>query len=883
MQDYLGRVDVSMDDYSQALLDSNVMQELQDRFCRAQNVYAVCFSRTQGLVTKAYGSKEEHSYLYERIDMGIYMDLMNRLISSDLESVVEADVADPHLKCCGVAVRIEDSIAAIWVVMGVIADEADEEIPDYIAVTSEERFYHCLEFLESLSKQFLQSKLKELFIEEKYQRTKEAQEEVELQLKRNEAVTSIVQQLESDEEFSVIVKDILQEVCTYLDISSASLLRYEKDNAYLDVICEYVSKSGVSYKDRGQHVPREKLPFATGKPYIISAGSMKPVEFETFFQKEAILAGVSLPIEINGKVSMYVCFVENTVDRTWENADLKFLNDVKQIIQSILSKRIAKNSLASSYASLEAILENVGCGIYVTDRFSGKILFRNQTFRDMFQNSGEDVRIQDIIGEVSETEQEFSEIFMDAEDGWYDVRHIQIHWVDGREVDLYTIYDITAKKKSQQEIERQANNDYLTGLYNRRRCEEDLAKYIAQCKEFRGNGALLYMDLDDFKHINDGLGHQYGDVLLRSISHCLQNINGIENTCYRMGGDEFTVILPYHQVHLLDQVLDEIRGIFAKPWYLKDRDSYCSISIGVVRFPESGDDVQDLIKKADIALYEAKRQGKNTVVMYDDKVELTSFRRIDMEKNLREAVINGCREFEVYYQPVVNIQSPGNPCHGAEALIRWNSENLGMVSPVDFIPLAEYLRLINPIGDFILEEACKRCKYWNDYGHPEYRININLSVVQLLQNDIAERIRNVIRRTQVKPTNITLEVTESLAISDMTRMKKVLAEIKKVGVWIALDDFGTGYSSLNHIRELPIDIIKIDRCFVVDIGKDEYSEVFVKMVTELSETLGVQVCVEGVEEDVQFDKIREMNVQFIQGYYFDKPMTAEAFEAKYLK
>ena len=234
------------------------------------------------------------------------------------------------------------------------------------------------------------------------------------------------------------------------------------------------------------------------------------------------------------------------------------------------------------------------------------------------------------------------------------------------------------------------------------------------------------------------------------------------------------------------------------------------------------------------------------------------------------------------YQPIVDVTRKSNPCVGAEALIRWNSGELGLIAPTDFIPLAEYLGLINPIGAYVLEEACKRCKYWNDMGHPDYKVNVNLSVVQLLQNDIVEQVRSVIKRTGIVPENLTLEVTEGLAINDMSRMKKILSEIRALGVRVALDDFGTGYSSLNHIREMPIDVIKIDRCFIIDIGKDEFSAAFVKMVAELAQTIGVHVCVEGVETKEQVDALKQTKIQLIQGFYFGKPLHKEEFDEKYL-
>ena len=227
------------------------------------------------------------------------------------------------------------------------------------------------------------------------------------------------------------------------------------------------------------------------------------------------------------------------------------------------------------------------------------------------------------------------------------------------------------------------------------------------------------------------------------------------------------------------------------------------------------------------------------------------------------------------------MQKNGFPCTGAEALIRWNSTELGFISPGEFIPLAEYLGLINPIGDYILREACKCCKKWNDNGYPEYKINVNLSVVQLLQNDIVESIRKAIADTGIEPHNLTLEVTESLAINDMEKMKGILGKIKELGVRIALDDFGTGYSSLNHIRELPFDVIKVDQSFIRNLEKDVYAKSFIRMVAELAEAIEVNLCVEGVETKGQFEIIAGMHVSLVQGYYFDKPMKQMEFEEKY--
>ena len=347
-----------------------------------------------------------------------------------------------------------------------------------------------------------------------------------------------------------------------------------------------------------------------------------------------------------------------------------------------------------------------------------------------------------------------------------------------------------------------------------------------------------------------------------------------------MGGDEFVIIVGPELFGDLDKVINNITSLFNKQWYLMETEYFCTMSMGIAFFPDNSVDVHEITRMADVAMYAAKRSGKNRYVYYSSEVESATAKRLDIENSMRQAVSTGIDEFIVFYQPVVNVDT--QQCTSCEALVRWDSKALGFMGPGEFIPLAEYLGPINPIGEHVLAEAAKYCKYWNDMGHPEYKVNVNLSVVQLLQNDIVKKIKAVIDDVRINPGNLCLEVTESLAINDMVRMKKILGDIKKLGVKVALDDFGTGYSSLNHIREMPIDIIKIDRCFIEHLGEDDFPNSFVKMVRELANTIGVTVCVEGVETKEQYMLIKAMGIENIQGYFFDRPMAIEEFEEKYL-
>ena len=344
----------------------------------------------------------------------------------------------------------------------------------------------------------------------------------------------------------------------------------------------------------------------------------------------------------------------------------------------------------------------------------------------------------------------------------------------------------------------------------------------------------------------------------------------------------FAVIVPAKHHDLSEKIIELINRRFGQPWSLESSEYYCTMCMGVVDFPRDGTRSELLMQRADLSLRIAKGKGKGIIEYYSASQPESLTKRLDIERAMRGAVDRGCSEFLVYYQPLIDVTKPERPCCGAEALVRWKSSELGFVYPSEFIPVAESLGLIVQIGEHVLIEACKRCKYWNDFGHPEYKIHVNLSIVQLLQKDIVQTIRNAIDFTGITPANLTLEVTESLAAKDMEKMVQVLKDIKALGVRLALDDFGTGYSSLSRLKDMPMDVIKIDKSFVDNVGQDVFSNAFVKTVADLADSIDMDVVVEGVEAEKQEEALETMNVNIIQGYLFDKPLTQEDFEAKYV-
>lgn len=850
-----------------------------DKFCKASQVFVRCYDLEGNPLTQMSGDEGDVALLNNYLDDNEIKALLERVTEGTLEDVAVRESLLAGIRIAAMSVSNGDYKQFAWLVAGVIED-SDERFTTH---TTDKRFFDTLDLLRETSESILKSRNDYENARDENRKSLVSNEELTRHLERSEATTQVVGLLDSDEPIESILEKIIGVVGNHMNCSSVEVIQTVVGTDSMDVLTEWCHEGEISMFDQTRHVPAMAYLFGD-KPIVLPTEALHNFEAKDILEEKNIKAFISFPLLFQGDKRMYATFINRVYDRNWTVEEIKFISDAVKVMQSILTKRIQKNSLAGSYASLEAVLDNVCCAIYVRDSEDGTMLFANRIFKDSFSAELQDGSISSIldVGKPEEGKKGSCELSCLNGTMWYDLLSTRITWVDGRKVDLFSLYDITDKKLYQRRIEQQAYTDFLTGLYNRMCCERDLARHIDEAKKNGTRGALLYLDLDDFKHINDGLGHQYGDVLLKAISHSLQRIDGIENTCYRMGGDEFVVVIAPESFAKFENIILGIKNIFGRPWFLKDADYYCTMSMGVVNFPDDGENVQDLIKKADIAMYEAKKSGKNRVANYSDGIESASNRRLDMEKNMRDATVDGYREFEVFYQPIIDISLEGTPCVGAEALIRWNSAELGFLAPSDFIPLAEYLGLINPIGNHVLEEACNDCCYWNAHGHPEYKVNVNLSVVQLLQTDIFDIVKDIVERTGINPRNLTLEVTESLAINDMERMKDILGKIKGLGVRIALDDFGTGYSSLNHIREIPFDVIKVDQGFVKDLSDDAYSQSFIKMVAELAGTIGVSICVEGIETKAQYKVLEGMKVRMVQGYFFDRPMPKKDFIKKYV-
>lgn len=867
-------------------INADEMQSMQDAFCKSNDMYLMCISRNRGQITSFSGTKPEEDFVDANFTSELRREIMDSFIDGTAENIVERYGTEEYLIYRGVAVRgLEGKFLGVWLCFGIDKNKIPEGkiLPEELKLTTLDSFDKSILLLETLTKYYFAEKIKTQTLRQQLSIEKKAEYEIQYKLKKNEIMTDILRFMESEDSFTVIADNILHEAGRYIDCTNTALLQISENGITVDMISEW-AKDGedCSLISKFQGISLVELPFMNGKPYTISSDATLPEAFEMFFIKYGIKAAIFLPINVNDSAAIYLCFLSIGIERRWSVDDLRFANDIKRILHTVLLKKITANSLASSYNALEAILQNAGYGVVVTNHALGQILYTNETFDRMFENEIDRVAVQELIFDDKYTKTEYSGYSANGSGKWFDISINSTKWVDGSDVRMYTFYDITDLRLYQKKVEKQAQEDILTGLYNRQACEKDIAMEFHVAKKLGKDFAVLMVDLDDFASVNEGLGYKVGDDLLEYVAHSINDISYIRGKCYRVGGDEFAVLIEHDNYDNLEFIIKRIMNLFDNPWLLNGEEYFCTMSMGCVKGPSDIENATDILTRLNIAVHGAKNKGKNRFEYYSEQSKEVMAEKVRLEQALRKAVDDGCDEFEVYFQPIMEFVGGVSSCCGAEALVRWNSSEYGLVEPDKFIPQAEKLRLIVAIGDHVMAEAAKACKHWNDFGQPDYKVNINLSVVQLTQNDIVDKIKRILEETAIDPRNLTFEVTESLAVNDIDRMASILKAIRSLGCRVALDDFGTGYSSLNYIRSMPIDTIKIDKAFVSDMDSDDFSEAFIKTIAELAESLDVDVCVEGVEFDKQIDMIGKFSVNLAQGYYFDKPLIRADFEKKYL-
>ncbi|MCH4879702.1 bifunctional diguanylate cyclase/phosphodiesterase [Pseudomonas sp. TMW22090] len=442
--------------------------------------------------------------------------------------------------------------------------------------------------------------------------------------------------------------------------------------------------------------------------------------------------------------------------------------------------------------------------------------------------------------------------------------------------------DISERKASEQRIHRLAYYDALTHLPNRTLFQDRLHTALQSAERQKGWVVLMFLDLDRFKPINDSLGHAAGDRMLKEMATRLLGCVDDDDTVARMGGDEFTLLLQpranremalNRAIHVAEQIL----GSLVKPFVLEGREFFVTASIGIALSPQDGNELSQLMKNADTAMYHAKERGKNNFQFYQADMNASALERLELESDLRHALEQD--EFVLYYQP--QFSGDGKRLTGAEALLRWRHPRRGLVPPGDFIPVLEELGLVVDVGDWVISEACRQLKSWHLAKVRVPKVSVNISARQFSDGQLGTRIANILKEIGLPPACLELELTESILMREVSEAMQILDGLKNLGLSIAVDDFGTGYSSLNYLKQFPIDVLKIDRTFVDGLPSGEQDAQIARAIIAMAHSLNLAVIAEGVETQEQLDFLREHGCDEVQGYLFGRPMPASGFEAQF--
>lgn len=440
---------------------------------------------------------------------------------------------------------------------------------------------------------------------------------------------------------------------------------------------------------------------------------------------------------------------------------------------------------------------------------------------------------------------------------------------------IETLEDITERKRYEEQLEYQANHDGLTGLPNRNLLTDRIRQAMLMSLRNNYEVAVFFVDLDNFKFINDSLGHDVGDMLLKIAAERLSSCVRSGDTLARQGGDEFIIVISNQSVSdHASLIAEKMLELIAQPFRIREHELVITCSIGISIFPRDGEDVQTLIKNSDVAMYRAKEQGRNTFKYFTGEMNARTLARMTMEKHLRRALEHD--EFLVYYQPKVSLST--GRITSMEALVRWQHPEMGLVLPSNFIPLAEETSLIVPIGEWVLRTACAQNRAWQEAGLAPLTVAVNLSPRQFRQQNIVGLIGQLLLETGLAPRYLELEITESMVMQDVERVTAILKELKNMGTSLAMDDFGTGYSSLGYLRRFPFDKLKIDQSFVRDITSDPDNAAIATTVIAMAHSLHLKVIAEGVETEGQLNYLRSHGCDEMQGYYFSRPVPALEFE-----
>lgn len=628
-------------------------------------------------------------------------------------------------------------------------------------------------------------------------------------------------------------------------------------------------------------------------------------EYRDIAMANALHASWSTPIRAASGAVLGSLDVYYTEPQLPSAEDMTFIGNITHLVGVAIQKDQIERSLHESEERYRSVVNCLNEGILVQAR-DGTILACNPSAARILRINAEDAvgrparYAQRIVAEdgkelrqdelpteiVSRTGQpKLSQVLgLEMSDGsmvWVSLNILPIQQPGerGSGAILMSFSDISVVKEAQQRLQHMATHDSLTGLPNRAFLVERLAHSLSLAHRNEHRVAVLFLDLDRFKHVNDTIGHEAGDKVLQTVAARLTGCIRETDTLARLGGDEFVILAEgFEDATYLTKLAERILRAIAEPFRLQGYEYYLGVSIGISVYPEDGDDGNTLLRCADSAMYSAKESGRNHYQFYTQEMNARTQRRYHLEKNLRHALSNF--EFVLHYQPKIDLKT--ERIVGAEALLRWNNPATGLVVPEEFIPLAEETGLIVPIGRWALEQACRQAAEWRTRLVPDLRIAVNLSPRQFHDEYLLNVITDILSRTGLPAQVLELEITESLLMTDTDKLIPIFNAVADLGITFSLDDFGTGYSSLSYLHRFPINNLKIDRSFIKDIPGNRDSVALTQTIIAMAHSLDMKVTAEGVEQDSQMHFLRDAGCHEMQGFHFSKPVPAAEFESLFL-
>lgn len=606
--------------------------------------------------------------------------------------------------------------------------------------------------------------------------------------------------------------------------------------------------------------------------------------FDDYLRPKAVTAMLDASIRVGGELVAVLCLEHTGGSRAWQADEVAFAGELADQYANVLSNQERRNATSALYLFQRAVEQSASAFILLNR--DGMVEYVNPSFTAITQYSADEVQgrqladlpalenLSDLLfnadsglAEQNSWQGEFKSRRKNLEPYWSQFSISKVHADDGTLTHYIGIYeDITETKQSQQRIERLAYSDNLTGLGNR-------YAFIRALEQRFSNGtapvSLLLVDIDNFKRINDTLGHQTGDKLLVSLAKRLRNSFSGEGTLARFASNEFAILLDNCQSQRGQEIAHQVLETLDKPLFVDNQLIIISGSVGLASSPEHGADPQTLMKHAGLALHKAKANGKHQMQVFTDALNAEANYKLFVENNLRRALTQN--ELEVFYQPKLCLKT--GQLLGMEALLRWQHPDNGMIRPDQFISVAEETGLIVPIGKWVVRQACRMSKQLTAVGLGNLQVAINLSPKQFSDPDLVGSIATILQEEQLAPELLELELTEGLLLEATDSTRSQLNELKQLGLTLAMDDFGTGYSSLSYLKKFPIDVIKIDRSFIKDIPENEDDMEITSAVIAMAHNLKLKVVAEGVETPAQLTFLRRQNCDIGQGYLFDRPIS----------